>query len=178
MRPTKRQQVLRDVTLLLVSMVLVMGFWVHREFYQIGLGPLVVIGGVATYVVIKLLFWSSGAVALRYRPLTGTLLFDPEEVEGVLARRQTAIIRPLRRSHLVPGTLVGARSTLGPGSRFAVLEIVEIERLALDQIPTTVLRLTGSSDVASLPQRLADRYRVYANTPLRVIHFRLEEVRG
>src|SRR3990172_3670829 len=125
MRPLRRQRILRDLALLLVSMVMVMGFWIHREFYQVGLGPLVIIGGVVTFVVIKVLFWSSGAVALRYRPFTGTLLFEREEVDEILARRQTATIRPLRRSHLVPGSQVGARSTLDAGARFATLEVVE-----------------------------------------------------
>src|SRR5439155_1569793 len=47
-----RTFLVRSGFLFLISLVLVAGFWYHREFYQIGFTNLLVIGGFVTFLVI------------------------------------------------------------------------------------------------------------------------------
>src|SRR2546428_3546140 len=52
MRDRLRTLVIRSVFLFLLSLVLVAGFWFHREFYQIGFANLLIIGGGVTVLMI------------------------------------------------------------------------------------------------------------------------------
>src|SRR2546426_1826090 len=47
-----RTFLVRSAFLFLISLVLVAGFWYHREFYQIGFTNLLIIGGFVTFLVI------------------------------------------------------------------------------------------------------------------------------
>jgi hypothetical protein len=47
-----KERLPRVAFLFALSVVLVAGFWYHAEFYQLGLGPLLVVGGVAVTGVI------------------------------------------------------------------------------------------------------------------------------
>ena len=47
-----RTFLVRSGFLFLISLVLVAGFWYHREFYQIGFTNLLIIGGFVTFLVI------------------------------------------------------------------------------------------------------------------------------
>src|SRR5947199_5730033 len=47
-----RALAIRSLFLFLLSLVLVAGFWYHREFYQIGFTNLLVIGGFVTFLVL------------------------------------------------------------------------------------------------------------------------------
>src|SRR2546422_4982395 len=52
MRDRLRTLLIRSAFLFLLSLVLVAGFWFHREFYQIGFANLLIIGGGVTFLVI------------------------------------------------------------------------------------------------------------------------------
>src|SRR5256886_7037063 len=52
MRDRLRTLLIRSAFLFLLSLVLVAGFWFHREFYQIGFANLLIIGGVVPFLLI------------------------------------------------------------------------------------------------------------------------------
>src|SRR2546427_12586955 len=49
-----REELIRSAILFGVAVILVGGFWVHREFYQFGFYPLLVAGGFATFLVMAI----------------------------------------------------------------------------------------------------------------------------
>src|SRR3989454_4699939 len=65
MRDRLRTLLIRSAFLFLLSLVLVAGFWFHREFYQIGFANLLIIGGVGTVLPL------SAARPRLFRPLAG-----------------------------------------------------------------------------------------------------------
>src|SRR3989449_4960714 len=88
-----RTFLVRSGFLFLISLVLVAGFWYHREFYQIGFTNLLIIGGVATFLVI----WAARLVLSgelpRGRP-RGELSFSVEEGDRLLKAVARLVGRP------------------------------------------------------------------------------------
>src|SRR3981081_3393118 len=94
-----RALAIRSIFLFLLSLVLVAGFWFHREFYQIGFTNLLIIGGVRPFRVLR------GAAPPRAPP----------------ARR-----RPERRA--APGVARVVRAKYEPAPGFARLLIEDPRR--------------------------------------------------
>ena len=168
---TTRARVLDNLALLLVSMTMVVGFWVHGEFYQFGLGPLVLVGGLVTFTVLKVILWSGSTMRLQRYRTQGTLLFHPDEVAAVLEGRQRAVARPLRRSHLVAGSLVAARSALDSPEPFATLRILETDRVPLSALPAAVARECGAGEPPDLQRWLGQAYGIGHGDIVRVLRF-------
>jgi hypothetical protein len=107
-----REELIRSAILFVIAVVLVAGFWFHSEFYRIGLYPLLVVGGFATFLVI---------VAARYaitgeflgRP-RGTLTFALEDGERLLQRRATLAIFPADAAIPPVGAVAAAKFETGP----------------------------------------------------------------
>ena len=89
-----RAAAIRYGLLFVISVILVVGFWFHREFYQIGFGPLVLIGGFVTFLVI-LATRALGRGVLWRGHARGSLAFSRPTVERILAGTQTSAILPL-----------------------------------------------------------------------------------
>src|SRR5256712_11063120 len=80
-----REELIRSAILFGVALVLVGGFWVHRQFYQYGFYPLLVAGGFATFLVMVIARYAiRGEFFGRAR---GTLTFPLEDGERLLQRR-------------------------------------------------------------------------------------------
>ena len=97
MAPGWKSALIRWGLLFLISLVLVAGFWFHREFYQIGLYPLLAIGGFVTFLVIVATSWvlSGTGPARRAR---GDLVVPPAEAEAMSRRPEGDLILPDRKS--------------------------------------------------------------------------------
>src|SRR5256886_8471895 len=78
-----RTFLVRSGFLFLISLVLVAGFWYHREFYQIGFTNLLIIGGLVTFLVIWAARLALSGELPRGRP-RGELTFSVEEGDGLL----------------------------------------------------------------------------------------------
>ncbi|TLZ83944.1 MAG: hypothetical protein E6K02_10800, partial [Methanobacteriota archaeon] len=78
-----RTFLIRSAFLFLISLVLVAGFWYHREFYQIGFTNLLIIGGLVTFLVIWAARLALSGELPRGRP-RGELTFSVEEGDRLL----------------------------------------------------------------------------------------------
>src|SRR5438132_11491394 len=82
-----------SLSLFLLSLVLVAGFWYHREFSQIGFTNLLVIGGFVTFLVIWAARLAMTGELPRGRP-SGELVFTLEEGDRLLKRVARCVVRP------------------------------------------------------------------------------------
>src|SRR2546427_1193489 len=87
-----REELIRSAILFGVALVLVGGFWVHREFYQFGFYPLLVAGGFATFLVMAIVRY-----AIRGEFFGGSksgLTLSLEDGERLLQRRASLAVLP------------------------------------------------------------------------------------
>jgi len=87
-----RALAIRSAFLFLLSLVLVAGFWYHREFYQIGFTNLLIIGGFVTFLVI----WAARLAMTGELPrgrASGELTFTLDEATVDRLRRTAARVR-------------------------------------------------------------------------------------
>src|SRR6059036_3913353 len=99
-----RTFLVRSAFLFLISLVLVAGFWYHREFYQIGFTNLLIIGGFVTFLVIWAARLALSGELPRGRPRGADLLHRGRRPapESGGARRRAAVgrnDRARRRPH-------------------------------------------------------------------------------
>ena len=84
-----REELIRSAILFGVAVVLVAGFWVHREFYQFGFYPLLVAGGFATFLVMAIVRYAiRGEFLGRSR---AALTLPLEDGERLVQRRATLV---------------------------------------------------------------------------------------
>src|SRR5213080_2542535 len=88
-----RTFLIRSAFLFLISLVLVAGFWYHREFYQIGFTNLLIIGGLVTFLVIWAARLALSSELPRGRP-RGELTFSVEEGDRLLKAVARLVVRP------------------------------------------------------------------------------------
>src|SRR5207247_5286516 len=91
----------RSGFLFLISLVLVAGFWYHREFYQIGFANLLIIGGVVTFLVIWAARLALSGELPRGRP-RGEFAFSVDEGDRLLKDLARLVVRPAEGTS-VPG---------------------------------------------------------------------------
>ncbi len=112
--------------LFVISLILVVGFWFHREFYQIGFLPLVLIGGAVTFLVLLALRALNQGRLWRPRP-RGTLPLPREAAERVLAGTQTIAILPVAAAAPAAGSVT--RAVLGTTKEpVATLRVGDVRR--------------------------------------------------
>src|SRR2546427_12573563 len=133
-----RTFLVRSGFLFLISLVLVAGFWYHREFYQIGFTNLLIIGGLVTFLVT----WASrlalsGALP-RGRP-RGELTFSVEEGDRLLKAVARLVVRPSE------GTTIPVRGS--------------VERALYETCPVVGRRLRADASRAFLPALTASHAR-------------------
>jgi len=87
------ERVLRFSLLFGISMALVAGFWFHGEFYQVGLYPLMLIGGLSVLLVVAgmRMALSKGPLLKRYALEVG---IDERDMTGLVTGTQTTVMFP------------------------------------------------------------------------------------
>ncbi len=117
--------------LFVISVVLVGGFWFHGEFYQIGLVPLLIIGGFATFLMLLTIRALQTGVVWRGRA-RGEIRLPREASERVLAGTQTMAVFPVTAALPPPGTI--ARAVVATtGADLVRLRVQDVRRrLAAD----------------------------------------------
>ena len=86
-----RERLTRYALLFLVSVALVAGFWFHGTFYALGLVPLLLVGGLMTFLVLLALLRLATGRPVMGRP-RGSLPLPREAVGRALAGTQTVAI--------------------------------------------------------------------------------------
>src|SRR5437867_5002916 len=110
-----RTFLVRSGFLFLISLVLVAGFWYHREFYQIGFTNLLIIGGFVTFLVIWAARLAPSGELPRGRP-RGEPSLSVEEGDRPLKAVARLVVRPSEGTTIpAVGHVVRARYDTGPG---------------------------------------------------------------
>ena len=129
----KLKRVVSNIILFMVSVILVIGFYWHETFYQLGLLPLVIVGGLATYIVLKVITWSANEFMTISTHPEGTLLVSEEEAKGIIAGSITRLARPLRKGRMRAGTLYDVRTNMFQDPIVRVV-ITDIRRFRLEKL--------------------------------------------
>src|SRR2546428_8111387 len=114
-----RTFLVRSAFLFLISLVLVAGFWYHREFYQIGFTNLLIIGGFVTFLVIWAARLALSGELPRGRP-RGELPFSVEERDRLIKAAARLGSRPSEGSTM-PRIAHAVRGLYEPCPEFARL---------------------------------------------------------
>ena len=138
----------RSALLFLLSVVLVFGFWEHRNFYQIGFTNLLLLGGLVTFLVI-LGFRLALSGDLPRRKPKGELAFTLSEGERLLRGVAELTVRPAEGSELpLVGQWVWAKYE--NGGAFGRLLIVDGTRKILADVTDEEAREAGYESAADL----------------------------
>lgn len=133
---------LRGAVLFGMSVVLVLGFWYHQTFYQLGLYSLLLLGGLATLAMLVAGHLAFSGRSLRKRPI-GTLGLTLEEGQQVQLRSATLLALPCQATRdLKPGAIVDAKYSHG-SSIIARLEIRNNYRKLLSDISEEEVHALG-----------------------------------
>jgi hypothetical protein len=134
---------LRSAILFGISVTLVLGFWFHAEFYQLGLLPLVLVGGAVVSGVLTLIRVTLSPAPLLRGRVAGSMEFERGEVPSVLDGSKTAVIRPLvDDERFTWGAVYAARRGEG-GDPFARLRIEDARRHLIDDLREEDVRDAG-----------------------------------
>src|SRR5438128_10332261 len=152
-----RTFLVRSGFLFLSSLVLVAGFWYHREFYQIGFTNLLIIGGVATFLVIWAARLALSGELPRGRP-RGELTFSVEEGDRLLKAVARLVVRPSEGT-TIPGVGHVVRALYETGPEFGRLFIEDARRAFLCDITDADARQVGFRSAAVLRDTGATRRR-------------------
>ena len=133
--------VVRGFLLFLLSMVLVYGFWEHRNFYQVGFYNLLLLGGLVTFLVLMgFRLALSGEIPSR-RP-SGYLTFSLEEGDRILRKAVDLTVRPAEGATL-PRVGQVVRARYDTGREFGRLLVVDGTRKFLSDVTDEEARSAG-----------------------------------
>ena len=155
-----RPLAIRSVFLFLLSLVLVAGFWYHREFYQIGFTNLLIIGGFVTFLVIWAARLAMTGELPRGRP-SGELAFTVEEGDRLLKHVARLVVRP-SEGLVTPGVGRVVRAKYESGREFARLLIEDARRAFLSDLTDDDAKQAGFSSAAALLDAGNTRWRWHA----------------
>ena len=162
---------IRSLFLFLLSLLLVAGFWYHREFYQIGFTNLLILGGFVTFLVIWAARLAMSGELPRGRP-TGELAFTLEEGDRILRNIVRLIIRPAEAASLPRvGHVVRAKYDTGPA--FGRLLILDAERVLLTDLSDENAHQAGYRTAGELRDAGAARWGWGASDVLILLRVRL-----
>jgi len=131
----------RGFLLFLLSMVLVYGFWEHRNFYQVGFYNLLLLGGLVTFLVLMgFRLALSGEIPSR-RP-SGHLTFSLEEGDRILRKAVDLTVRPAEGATL-PRVGQVVRARYDTGREFGRLLVVDGTRKFLSDVTDEEARSAG-----------------------------------
>ncbi|TLZ47083.1 MAG: hypothetical protein E6K19_00245 [Methanobacteriota archaeon] len=148
---------IRSGFLFVISLVLVAGFWYHREFYQIGFTNLLLIGGLVTFLVIWAARLAMTGELPRGRP-SGELALSVDEADRLLKRIAHLVVRP-SESLVVPPVGGVVRATYETGPEVTRLVIEDARRAFLSEVTDEDARGAGFRSAADLLDAGRTRWR-------------------
>jgi hypothetical protein len=132
----------------------VAGFYFHGEFYQIGLYPLLLVGGFVTFLVIGAARIILTGEMPRGRA-TAELTFPLDEGDRVRRGAVDLVVRPVDDPLPHVGQIVRARYETG--AEFGRLVVLDASRVHLDDVPDEVARHAGHASAAALREAASRR---------------------
>lgn len=135
-----KEELVRLAILFTIALVLVAGFWVHREFYQFGFYLLLVVGGSLTFVLMVAARYAVSGRLSHRRP-RGTLTLPLEDGERLLQRRATLAVLPVDTALPPVGSVAAAR--FETGAEFGRYRLVDAYRKMLGDLDADEVRRAG-----------------------------------
>jgi len=147
---------IRSAVLFLISVMLVLGFWFHSEFYQLGLTNLAIVGGFITFLVIGAARLAISGELPKGRPV-GDLTFSLEEGDRILRGVAATVVRPAEGAPL-PGVGQVVRAKYDTGPEFARLVVTDALRQHLSDLTEQDARDAGFRSTSDLRGAAAGRW--------------------
>jgi len=144
--------------LFVLSVILVFGFWEHRNFYQIGFTNLLLLGGLVTFLVILGFRLALSGDLPRLRP-RGELTFTLDEGDRLLRGGAELAVRPLAALDEVPTLCQVVWAAYDTGRRFGRLQVVDGMRKYLSEVTDEDARKAGYASAAELNSAGAARWK-------------------
>jgi hypothetical protein len=142
--------VVRASILFVLSMVLVLGFWEHRNFYQFGLPVLLVGGGLVTFLVI-LAFRVALSGRFPHGWASGDIVLSESEETGLRRGMVRSLIRDAEDPNLpLVGSVVQGR--FDSGAAASRLKILDGRRAPLADVTDEEARSAGYRSASELSQ--------------------------
>jgi hypothetical protein len=173
-RDAFRRASVRYGVLFLTSVLLVAGFWFHGTFYALGLGPLLLVGGFATFTILLVLriTWTGGA----WRRSGGDLAFRPEQGERLKARAASLNILPMGAR--VPAVGAVANAVVPGSDRPAARVVVEdVQRSLYADVGEAEARAAGYDSAEDFRRRWEAEHARDPREIVLFVHFRVEDSR-
>ncbi len=166
----------RTALLFALSVVLVFGFWEHRNFYQIGFTNLLLLGGLVTFLVILGFRLALSGEMPRRRP-KGELTFTRDEGDRLLRGGAELAVRPADQ---VPDRVVGTWlwAKYDSGSSFGRLLVIDGTRRLLADVTDEDARRAGYESAAQLREAGRARWKWAPQDPVTLLRLRLREARA
>ncbi len=143
--------------LFLLSLVLVFGFWEHRNFYQIGFTNLLLLGGLVTFLVILGFRLALSGDLPRRRP-RGELSFTLDEGDRLLRGGAELTVRPAGLEGLpILGQVVWGR--YDTGRTFGRLLVLDGARKFLSDLTDEEAKRAGYATASDLREAGASRWK-------------------
>lgn len=147
--------VVRGLVLLALSMVLVFGFWEHRNFYQFGLPVLLLGGGLVTALVI-LAFRVALSGRLPHGFTSGEIAVTEAE-EAMLRRSERGLLIRSAEGSDLPPVASTVRASGSAGRALGRIRILDGRRTYLRDVTEEEVRQAGYASVAEVFPRDVDR---------------------
>jgi hypothetical protein len=168
-RKEPMRKLISNILLIGISMILVIGFFYHGTFYQFGLIPLVIIGGVVVFIVIKIVSWANSSLSIKRKGRVGTLLFKADRIPSILYGEIKSTIRPLKKGRLRVDMLCSVKATLS-GKPAGVVLITDIRRKRLHDLTDKDTKGEGVTS-SMFKQEFKKKYGGTEDQIVRVINF-------
>lgn len=152
------REYLREAALYLIGVVLVAGFWWHGNFYQLGFWPLLLLGGAAVYIVMKVAQWATGDYGLARRPPDGYIVVSADETGPIRSETKTAVVRPARKGRIRPGKVYDARLHVASRKPFAKLAVTDVYRKRVADVTEAEARADGAVSLYEWRKRWKERW--------------------
>jgi hypothetical protein len=149
--------IVRGFLLFVLSMVLVFGFWEHRNFYEVGLYNLLILGGLATFLVLMAFRLALTGELPHGRP-TGELTFSLDEGDRVMRKAVDLAIRPAGGATL-PRIGQTVRARYDTGREFGKLLILDGTRKFLSDVTDEEARSAGYHSADELRTAVASVWK-------------------
>lgn len=151
----------RFIFVFILSAMLVTLFWYHEELYQLGLGMLILITGLAMALITWLgVFIFSDSPVLR-RKVVGTLFFRDKEKEQILQGKKKLEVIPAGEGKTPEIESLCRAGVAGAGEYFTTLHINDVYRTLLGDLSYEELKLAGLETKEAFERDWTRRYKEF-----------------
>ena len=172
-REVVRRTVVRYGLLFLVSVLLVGGFWFHGSLYELGLVPLLLVGGLATFFVL-LIVRASGSGQLWQRRPAGDVTVRREQAAAIASGEASLTILPLGTRVPLPGSVANARVS-GADPPIARVEIRDFHRQLVADVGEDEARAAGYAGAEAFRRTWSEGRPARPDEIVLLLEFRREE---